>query len=247
MKNPLHAFRRSFIKHNTHNNIMGNNNNKDKNLAAPDGQTASTNGAPNRTTVVAVDAQGNPVDPRQGNLPNQPPGGNTNAIGGPGENNNQDNLTKAKLESVDPQGGIGGTGSSGTVTTEINPNAPQALPVEGGQQPGLGIEELITKSTKEIKSADEAQNERVKKQERLMTALNSRMYMEEVIYKNEETQEELGRKLRYTKDPSGKTIYDYMNDPEVQDHLGFKIDENDPQDGSFIEKQISVYWINPVF
>ena len=199
---------------------MGNNN-TNNNPATPDGQpTQSTNGAPNRTTVVK--------DQRTGNLPNQPPGGNTNAIPKPGEPTNPpapqpQNSTQPAAGTV-PQG-------SGTVSTDT----------------GLDIDRLISESTQEIKAGDDAQKARVEKQKMLMTALNSKNYMETIIYKNEETDEEIGRNLRYVPDPYGKTIYDYMNDPEVTAHIGFKVDENDPQDGSFIEKQISVYWINPVF
>lgn len=230
-KNPL---KRTLIKDYINIDSMGKSNNN--NPATPDGQTESDNGAQRGTTIVSVDAEGNPIneqqqpqaepqvqpDPRTGNLPNQPPGGNTDAIGGPGENNNQDNLQKAREEANN---------------TDQAPN----------QQPGLDLDKLITKSTKEVRTADAAQKERVEKQKRLMTALNSRGYMEEVIYKNEETNQELGRKLRYVKDPKGKTIYDYMNDPEVQDHIGFIVDDDDPRDGSFIKKQISFYWINPIF
>ena len=195
---------------------MGNNN---TNPATPDTQTQSTNGAPNRTNVVKT------TDQRTGNLGNQPPGGNTNAIPKPGEPTNP----PAPQPQNSTQPAAGGSGTVATTDT------------------GLDIDKLISESTQEIKTADEAQNARVEKQKMLMTALNSKNYMETIIYKNEETDEEIGRKLRYVPDPFGKTIYDYMNDPEVTAHIGFKVPEGDPQDGSYIDEQISVYWINPVF
>ena len=199
---------------------MGNTNqNNNNNPATPDSQAQSTNGAPNRTTVVRTNGN---IDQRTGNLPNQPPGGNTNAIPKPGEPTNP--------PAPQPQNS---TQPAGTVPS--------------GNNTGLDIDQLITESTQEIKSADEVQNARVEKQKKLMTSLTSKNYMETIIYKNEETDEEIGRKLRYVADPHGKTIYDYMNDPEITAHIGFKVDENDPQDGSYIEQQISVYWINPVF
>lgn len=119
--------------------------------------------------------------------------------------------------------------------------------VQAPEDSGLDIEKLIEESTKEIKTGDEAQEARKKKQELLMRAINSRMYIENIIFKNTETDEQVGTKMRYIKDPYGKTIYDYMNDPEITAHLGFKVSENDPKDGSPIEKQISIYWNNPVF
>lgn len=228
--------------------------NKSTNPATPDNITQSNNGAPNKSSVVAVDSKGNiigrgdanvgvgiPVntqssstptpaaDQRTGNLPNQPPGGNTNAIPQPGEQTNP--------PAAQPQNAVQPAGAeAGTSGTEA-----------GNADTGMDIDKLISESTKEIKTIDTAQDERKKKQERLMTALSALNYMETVVYKNEETNEEIGTKFRYTKDPHGKTIYEYINDPEISDHIGFKLDENDQQDGSFIEKQISIYWINPVF
>lgn len=194
--------------------------NNNKNPATPGGQTQSTNGGQNNTNVV------NTADQRTGNLGNQPPGGNTNAIPKPGEPTNPP--APQPQNSTQPAGTTATDGGSGTNT-------------------GLDIDKLISESTEEIKTADEAQNARVEKQKTLMTALNALNYKETIIYRNEETGEEIGTKFRYTVDPFGKTIYDYMNDEEITGHIGFVIDESDPQDGSFIEKPISIYWINPVF
>lgn len=221
-------------------NSDNNNNSKNKtgNPAAPDNRSEGNTASRIPESVIKVDGNGNIIEgqsvpeglsaPSNSNLPNQPPGGNTNAIAGPGKNNNEDNLNKAAAEAT----GQDGQGVAGQQQEEDQ---------------GFDIEKAISESTKEIKSADDSQLQRVEKQKRLMAAVNSRRNMESVIFINNETQKEVGRKLRYLPDASGKTIYDYMNDPEVQEHIGFKVADSDPRDGSFIEKQISIYWINPVF
>jgi hypothetical protein len=196
MKNP---FSRFFIKDYVNISDMANDNNNQPaqpaatRTATPaaDGETQSSNGAPNKQKVVAVDAKGNAI-----------------------ETKGQDQAPKPEVKKQDGD---------------------------------LDIDKLITESTKEIKTGNEAQSARKKKKELLDKALNSRMYIEPITFKNVETDEFVGSKMRYTKDKDGKTIYDYMQDPEVTAHIKFKVPEGDPRDGSPVTKQISISWVNPVY
>lgn len=228
MKNPLSRF---FIKDYTNINHMANKNQvKEENPAAADNQANSTNGAPNERTVIAVDGQGNPVDGGEFSL-------NEGVTSGEGPNQAEGEVrTQGTPE--------GGTAGDQLGQGETAPAGSQATDPPQGD---INIDQLISESTKEIKSGDEAQEARKKKQELLMRAINSRMYIENIIFKNTETDEQVGTKMRYVKDPYGKTVYDYANDEEITAHLGFKIPDEDPQDGSPIERQITIYWTNPVF
>lgn len=142
-------------------------------------------------------------------------------------------------------------------TTTANTNNPAAATTQAPNQvpqPGADIKgnvnvaDFIKKTTTETSNLDADQEARIKKAKLLSDAVNSRFYFENVQYVNSETGEKIGSKIRYTKDPNGKTIYDYMNDPEVTAHVGFKLmDEDDKQDGGIVSRQISIYWVNPVF
>lgn len=111
----------------------------------------------------------------------------------------------------------------------------------------LDIEKFIQSNTQEIKTGDERQQERKRKMEILTKAINAKDYFERIIYNNQETGEFVGTKIRYTKDPYGKTIYDYMSDPVIQEHIEFVAAEGDPMDGSPISKQITFFWKKPTF
>ena len=227
LKKPLSRF---FIKDSISIDHMANKNKieENNNPAAADGQTNSTNGAPNEITVVAVDGQGNPVE---GATLNE------GVISGEGPNQAEGEIRTQGT----PQGGTAGDQLGQGET------APAGSQATDPPQGDINIDQLISESTKEIKTGDEAQETRKKKQELLMQAINSRMYIENIIFKNTETDEQVGTKMRYVKDPYGKTVYDYANDPEITAHLGFKIPDEDPKDGSPINKQITIYWVNPVF
>ena len=53
--------------------------------------------------------------------------------------------------------------------------------------------------------------------------------------------------MQYVKDEDGKTIYDYINDPLVKEHITFVVPEDDPQDGTPVNKQITFFWNKPTF
>lgn len=111
----------------------------------------------------------------------------------------------------------------------------------------IDIEKMISTSEQEVSTIDKDQQERIEKQKYLMQAINSRAYFERLLYNNIETGEVVGTKLQYTKDPFGKTVYDYMNEPEVQEHIEFIAAEGDPMDGSPVDRQVTFYWKKPTF
>lgn len=202
----------------------------ENNPAAPDKGEGVPN-APNKRTVVEI----------QGNDINKAPQRAEPVLGAEGGDN-----VVAQTEPI-----VNGTPQGGTAGDNPKDTAPAGTGVSAAEQQqqdtSLDIDKLITESTGEIKAADTAQTERQKKQELLMRAINSRMYMENITYKNVESDEFVGTKMRYYEDPYGKSVYDYMNDPEVTAHIGFKVPKEDPKDGTPVNEQITIYWINPVF
>lgn len=186
---------------------------------------------------------------------------NIDSMGNP---NNQDNVAASKdvegkaesdggrIESknvlVDSKGQIVEEGKPLQAPVEKQPEE-NTQPVEGD----VSIEGLIKGTQEEIKEGEQATLSRVEKSQLLTRAINSRHYFENLNYINTETGEQpvemegSGNRIRYGKDPKGKSIYDYMNDPEVTKHIGFKVPEDDPKDGSIVTKQITVFWTNPEF
>jgi hypothetical protein len=111
----------------------------------------------------------------------------------------------------------------------------------------IDIDKFISESTAEIKTGQERETERAKKTKYLTKALESRNNYERIIFSNSETGELIGKKIAYTKDDDGKSVYDYMNDPIVQEHIEFLVPEDDPQDGSPVLGPVSFYWKKPTF
>jgi len=111
----------------------------------------------------------------------------------------------------------------------------------------VNIEEMIKTSEGEVKTLDEDTQKRKDITEKLQTALAARGRFERLLFNNIETGEMIGTKLRYLKDNEGKTIYDYMNDPVVQEHIEFVAAEGDPMDGSPVDRQVTFYWKKPTF
>jgi hypothetical protein len=60
--------------------------------------------------------------------------------------------------------------------------------------------------------------------------------------RNNLTNEIIAEELVYEPDRNGKSVYDYMVDPEVTKNLEFIVTEDDPQDGSPVTKPISFTW-----
>jgi len=111
----------------------------------------------------------------------------------------------------------------------------------------IDIGKFIAENVAEVRTGEEKETEKKKKMEYLTKAINSRFNFERIIFNNSETGEFIGTKMQYVKDGDGKTIYDYINDPVVTEHIQFVVSEDDPQDGSPVDKQITFFWTKPTF
>jgi hypothetical protein len=111
----------------------------------------------------------------------------------------------------------------------------------------IDLEKFISESSGEVKTSEEKESEKQRKMKILTKAIDSRNNFERIIFNNAETDEFIGTKIQYSKDTDGKTIYEYMNDPEVQEHLEFVVPEGDPQDGSPVNQQVTFFWKKPTF
>lgn len=233
------------------------------------GNTAVNSAPSPRNVTLKVDANGNVIEEgnQQGNAgvqstagPSPNPQQNNNTGDGLTIRQSQDQeLTKSESSQVgnaNPQGSNNGVEQPQQMISggsQVTASGPSPAPELTTDQPPSGdilinTDELISSAQTEIKSGDEEQEARKKKAELLTKAINSRHYFEDINFANAETGEQVGgSRIRYVKDPYGKTVYDYMADETVNQHLGFKIDENDPKDGSIVDKQISIFWKNPAF
>lgn len=167
--------------------------------------------------------------------------------------------------------GVGNNSGATGATTIVNTNS-KATPPQPGQQidntvgtpgvtagnkqeqnkpqstnPGLDINAFVEQSTGAVKSADSKKQAKLERQALLTKVINSLTNIEKITYVDEETDEVKGSKIQYRPDGEGKTIYDYMQDETVQEHLGFVVPEEDNQDGGLIDKQITFYWKKPTF
>lgn len=112
---------------------------------------------------------------------------------------------------------------------------------------GFDAKAFIKGSESNISKAVEKESEKQRIHKLLTAAFESMTNFDRTNYFDEERQELIGTKIRYLPDKDGKTVYDYAADPDVASRLVIVIDEDDPQDGSEIERQVSHYWINPLY
>lgn len=127
-----------------------------------------------------------------------------------------------------------------------SPNVQQPSP-EKQDPSNIDIEKFIEGSDKELKVVDDKQQARIDKKLLLEQALDSRFHYDKIKYNNTETDEYLGTRIQYKPDKNGKSIYDYMNDPVVKEHIEFIPAEGDLLDGSPVERAFTFYWIKPTF
>ena len=186
-------------------------------------------GVPNKTKVVTIKGNQIPQQGVQQQVPNQTGGGPEGAAV-------QDNKALGQAVVQPPNTG----GASGTVIGQQG--QPQTVDPDD-----IDIGKFIAESTAEIRTGEEKETERHKKTKFLTKALDSLQKYERIIFSNSETGEFVGTKMQYVKDEDGKSIYDYMNDEAVTEHIEFIVPEGDPQDGSPVNQQVTFYWKKPTF
>lgn len=130
---------------------------------------------------------------------------------------------------------------------QLNDGVIQAPPEAAKGQAGFDAKAFIKGSETSLNRATEQETEKQRIHKLLTAAFESMTNFDRTSYFNEETQEVIGTKIRYLPDRYGKTVYDYAADPDVASRLVIVIDEDDPQDSSEIDKQVSHYWINPIY
>jgi hypothetical protein len=187
----------------------------------------SSNTSPQPKKVVAVNgpinAQGNVINTQTGGqAPNQP-------------------VTQKVTNQQQPPKQSGGGPEGPAVSTTLSGGQPNQDPNN------IDIDKFIADSATEVKSFDEKEKARKEKTEYLNKILELRNKFRTIVFNNAETQEFVGTKIQYQTDEDGKTIYDYVNDPLVQEHIQFVVPEADPQDGSPVDQQISFFWKKPTF
>jgi len=242
---------RNFLIKDKRNNIhMGNNNNKNHNAVSNNtaGNDSINTAQSPRTVTMKVDGNGNVIDnqqqqqgqatlkpsPQPALQPQQP----------------QVQVRPQQAQAQPQQGTAGAQPTAGpTPNVEQNQNTGDGLSLPEGNQLGdINTDAIIEGAETEITSGNTEEEERAKKAELLTQAITSRYYFENINFQNSETGEQVGgSRIRYIADPYGKTIYDYMNNEAVNQHIGFKVPDDDPQDGSIVNRQITIYWKNPAF
>lgn len=169
----------------------------------------------------------------------------SNAVSPPSNNTNSNVSPQANVNTTSNNNGdvgVGGNASNNVGGSDANTAVPD--------NDDIDIEGVINASEKESAEIDKDKKARQEKMELLTKAIEAvrgPKAFERILFNNVETGEVVGTKIRYIKDYDGKTAYDYMNDPVIQEHLEFVVPEDDPQDGSPVDRQISFFWKKPTF
>ncbi len=197
--------------------------------------SSDTNPQPRKVVAVngPVNAQGNVINTQTGGVvPNQ-----------------QGATTNSQQQQPPRQAGGGPEGpavqDTAALANSVNPN----LNAPAGQNDpnNIDIDKFIADSTTEVKVFDEKTKARKERSEYLNRVLELRNNFRSIVFNNAETGEFVGTKIQYQADEEGKTIYDYINDPVVEEHIQFVVPEADPRDGSPVDSQISFFWKKPTF
>lgn len=109
-------------------------------------------------------------------------------------------------------------------------------------------EELLNKVQEEKQTRDEKLIERAKADKFFAKVFQAENNTHNRTLIHPETKKVIGRKFKYREDGDGKNIYDYVcynEDPFEQkmlEKLKIEFDENDPKDGSWVDKRIKIDW-----
>jgi hypothetical protein len=180
--------------------------------------SSDTNPQPKK--VVAVNQAGNVINQQTGGrVPDQPV------------------TQQVTNQQVPKQSGGGPEGpavqNTKALQNAVNPNL--QAPPQSQDPNNIDIDKFIADSSTEVKVFDEKEKARKEKTEYLNRILELGNKFRTIIFNNAETQEFVGTKIQYQADEDGKTIYDYINDPVVAEHIQFVVPEADPQDGSPVD------------
>jgi len=203
--------------------------------------SSDTNPQPRKVVAVngPVNAQGNVINTQTGGVvPNQ-------QLAGAGTQQGNQQQQPPRQAGGGPEGPA--IQDTAALANSVNPNLNAPTQTQGQDPNNIDIDKFISDSTTEVKVFDEKTKARKERSEYLNRVLELRNNFRTIVFNNAETGEFVGTKIQYQPDEEGKTIYDYINDPVVDEHIQFVVPEADPQDGSPVDSQISFFWKKPTF
>src|SRR6476620_3437959 len=188
--------------------------------------SSDTNPQPRKVVAVngPINAQGNVINTQSGGVvPNQQ-----------GVTNNPQQQQPPKQQGGGPEGPA--VQDTAALQNSVNPNL--NAPTQNQDPNNIDIDKFIAESTTEVKVFDEKTKARKEKSDYLNKVLELRNNFRTIVFNNAETGEFVGTKIQYQPNEDGKTIYNYINDPIVEEHIKFVVPEADPKDGSPVDSQI---------
>jgi hypothetical protein len=125
-----------------------------------------------------------------------------------------------------------------------NSNNNNPAPPTGGQN--INVQDFINQTSTEIGNTEAAKKARDEKKALLNRAAKSLNKVATNRKINVTTNEVIAEYIEYIPDNQGKSVYDYMKDPEVSRHIEF-VFPNGKQEGDVLEEPITIYWKDPIF
>ncbi len=129
-------------------------------------------------------------------------------------------------------------------------NANNSLQVNNAAPPtdstNINVEQFTNETNQEIGNEQAARSARDAKKQLLSKATKSLNRVSNNVVLNVETNEIIGEYIEYLPDNDGKTVFDYMKDPEVSKHIQFILPEGQ-KEGDKLTAPITPCWIDPTF
>jgi recombination DNA repair RAD52 pathway protein len=130
------------------------------------------------------------------------------------------------------------------VTTSDGQQQQQSAPPTDSSN--INVDQMINETNQEIGNEQAAKTAREQKKILLSKATKSLDKVATNTVLNVETNEIIGEYLEYLPDHDGKTVFDYMKDPEVTRHIQFVLPQG-YKEGDKITEKITPCWIDPTF
>ena len=111
----------------------------------------------------------------------------------------------------------------------------------------VNVDQFVNQTNTEIGNEKAALDAKNAKKELIRKALNSLNKFSNNVVKNVETNEIIGEYLEYLPDNDGKTVYDYMKDPEVSKHLQYVFPKDQKEGDNKLTAPITPVWIDPYY
>lgn len=142
------------------------------------------------------------------------------------------------------EGNVPITEQSQTLNTGVK--SPQQSAPPATNSDNINVEDFINQTTSEMDDVEATRKAKQEKKALLTRATRSIDNYAPIRKINVITNELIGEYIEYLPDNTGKTVYDYMEDPTVKQHLEFKLPEG-ANVGDKLTTPISVFWVDPNF